>query len=101
MSSNSATLDISIKDLSGLEKFVGQSNFFQWKYEMERFFDIYGYTEILEGVILCPQLTLSNSKTEEITTWKKKDRMITFVLLRTIDSSIKPIISAYSTGAAQ
>jgi uncharacterized protein (DUF2236 family) len=27
--------------------------------------------------------------------------MITFVLLRTIDSSIKPIISAYSTGAAQ
>jgi hypothetical protein len=38
---------------------------------------------------------------EETTTWKKKDRMITFVLLGTIDSSIKPIISAYSTGTAQ
>jgi hypothetical protein len=68
---------------------------------MECFFDIYGYMEILEGVTVFPHPTLSNSKTEEITTWKKKDRMITFVLLLTIDSLIKPIISAYSTGAAQ
>jgi hypothetical protein len=30
--------------------------------------------EILEGVTVCPQPNLSNSKTEEITTWKKKDR---------------------------
>jgi hypothetical protein len=81
MSPNSTTLDISIKDLSGLEKLVGQSNFFQWKYEMECFFRyLWIYGNIRRGYCLSPTnpVGFQNGRNYHL------DRMITFVLLCTI-----------------
>jgi hypothetical protein len=89
-------MEISVKELTGLEKLIGSANFHLWKDEMMTFFSIYGLESFVKGSDTQPDP--STTKTKEIGSWDKKSKTVKFILYRTVDSSIKPILSAHVTG---
>jgi hypothetical protein len=89
-------MEISVKELGGLENLTGSANFHLWKDEMMIFFSIYGLESFVKGSDTQPDP--STAKTKEIESWDKKSKTVKFILYRTVDSSIKPILSAHATG---
>jgi hypothetical protein len=89
-------MEISVKELAGLEKLTGSANFHLWRDEMMTFFSIYGLESFVKGSDTQPDPSTANRK--DIESWDKKPKTLKFILYRTVDSSIKPILSAYVTG---
>jgi hypothetical protein len=89
-------MEISVKELAGLEKLTGSANFHLWKDKMMTFFSIYGLESFVKGSDTQPDP--STVKTKEIESWDKKSKTVKFILYRPVDSSIKPILSAHATG---
>jgi hypothetical protein len=86
-------MEISVKELAGLEKLTGSANFHLWKDEMMTFFSIYGLGSFVRGCDTQPDPSTANRK--EIKSWDKQSKTLKFVLYCTVDSSIKSILSAY------
>jgi hypothetical protein len=89
-------MEISVKELAGLEKLTGSANFHFWKGEIVIFFSMYGLQSIVKASDTQPDPSTANRKCIE--SRDKKSKTLKFILYRTVGSSIKPILSAYVTG---
>jgi hypothetical protein len=63
-------VEISVKDLAGLEKLTDPANFHLWKDEMMTFSSIYGLESFVKGSDTQPYSSAANRK--DIESWDKK-----------------------------